>query len=155
MSATDTYPRPRHGWTCFHCGDHFPANCEEAAREHFGPTPSWTPACIERRTLGRDRLLELSREARASEHEAVQARIRAEENEEVAVGHLQACLRLVPGATSSHDLWAHIDSLNGRVITAEAVIAEARKVAPAAIELATVFACGDQEPHDEFQETPR
>lgn len=38
----DTYPAPRHGWTCFHCGETF--KTEEGARIHFGETPSCAEA---------------------------------------------------------------------------------------------------------------
>ena len=40
----DTYPAPRHGWTCFHCGVTFHATA--AAREHFGPRPTSTAAVV-------------------------------------------------------------------------------------------------------------
>lgn len=33
----DTYPMPKHGWTCFHCGETF--KTPGKAREHFGRTP--------------------------------------------------------------------------------------------------------------------
>lgn len=34
----DTYPRPAHGWTCFHCGETFPGDHFgwRRARDHFG-----------------------------------------------------------------------------------------------------------------------
>jgi hypothetical protein len=43
----DTYPAPAHGWTCFHCGEHFPSTLkgERDARLHFGETPAHDPAC--------------------------------------------------------------------------------------------------------------
>lgn len=37
------YPKPKHGWTCFHCGDTF--TTPGAARDHFGCEPSADPAC--------------------------------------------------------------------------------------------------------------
>lgn len=39
----DTYIRPPHGWTCFHCGETF--TTYGAAKDHFGARPSDTPAC--------------------------------------------------------------------------------------------------------------
>lgn len=38
---------PEHGWTCFHCGDHFAPTFggQQAARHHFGDTPIEQPAC--------------------------------------------------------------------------------------------------------------
>ena len=38
-----TYPAPRHGWTCFHCGETFID--EKKAREHFGETPDHLASC--------------------------------------------------------------------------------------------------------------
>lgn len=39
----ETYAKPEHGWTCFHCGDTF--TTFGAARDHFGFDPSADPAC--------------------------------------------------------------------------------------------------------------
>jgi phytoene dehydrogenase-like protein len=39
----DTYSKPEHGWTCFHCGETF--KTPGAARDHFGFDPSSDPAC--------------------------------------------------------------------------------------------------------------
>lgn len=39
----DTYEKPAHGWTCFHCGETFMT--VGAARNHFGFDPSSDPAC--------------------------------------------------------------------------------------------------------------
>lgn len=46
-TETVTNPVPEHGWTCFHCGDHFPATFagQQAARLHFGDHPMEDPAC--------------------------------------------------------------------------------------------------------------
>lgn len=37
------YNRPKHGWTCFFCGETF--KTPGAAEDHFGATPCSTPAC--------------------------------------------------------------------------------------------------------------
>lgn len=39
----DTYDKPEHGWTCFHCGETF--TTVGAATDHFGFEPSSDPAC--------------------------------------------------------------------------------------------------------------
>ena len=39
-----TYPQPKDGWVCFHCGERFLKY--GAARDHFGPTPESRPACL-------------------------------------------------------------------------------------------------------------
>ena len=38
---------PEHGWTCFHCGEHFAPTFagQQAARHHFGDSPTEQPAC--------------------------------------------------------------------------------------------------------------
>lgn len=43
----DTYPTPPHGWTCFHCGEHFPPTFkgQRDARHHFGPSINAEPMC--------------------------------------------------------------------------------------------------------------
>jgi len=45
--SQDTYPTPEHGWTCFHCGEHFPGNAGGvyAARLHFGASIHDQPKC--------------------------------------------------------------------------------------------------------------
>lgn len=39
----DTYDQPKHGWTCFHCGETF--TTPGRARDHFGGTPNSMAAC--------------------------------------------------------------------------------------------------------------
>lgn len=41
--ATDKYPAPAHGWTCFHCGETF--YHATAARLHFGAGVHDEPKC--------------------------------------------------------------------------------------------------------------
>jgi hypothetical protein len=48
----DTYQAPRHGWTCFHCGETFQG--EAAAREHFGGRPKSTAGCLLKLEADRD-----------------------------------------------------------------------------------------------------
>lgn len=38
-----TYPMPKDGWVCFHCGVRFTS--PGAARDHFGEQPTARPAC--------------------------------------------------------------------------------------------------------------
>ena len=40
---SDTYPMPKDGWVCFHCGDRF--TTPGSAEDHFGARPSYTPGC--------------------------------------------------------------------------------------------------------------
>lgn len=39
----DTYTKPPHGWTCFHCGETF--TTPGGAEVHFGAKPIATPGC--------------------------------------------------------------------------------------------------------------
>lgn len=72
-TLTDTYPPPRHGWTCFHCGVHFTADQAAQAREHFGATPSATPACkIGGQALAEIRRLEYERDEWEVRYNALQ-----------------------------------------------------------------------------------
>lgn len=41
--SDDLYPKPEHGWTCFHCGETF--TTPGSAKDHFGFDPSCEPAC--------------------------------------------------------------------------------------------------------------
>lgn len=74
----DTYMSPRHGWTCFHCGETF--FTVEAARGHFGPTPLAEPGCVIQ--VRRRDLLYALREA-----EAELARYRAEDSDKDRAMH--------------------------------------------------------------------
>lgn len=49
----DTYPKPEHGWTCFHCGETF--KTVGGAYDHFGATPTAEPGCVIGVTLGAQR----------------------------------------------------------------------------------------------------
>ena len=49
----DTYGKPPHGWTCFHCGETFTTT--GSARDHFGARPDAEPGCMVRVSLGAER----------------------------------------------------------------------------------------------------
>lgn len=49
----DTYEIPKHGWTCFHCGETF--KNMGGARDHFGALPTAVPGCMIRVQLGPER----------------------------------------------------------------------------------------------------
>lgn len=51
--APDTYPTPRHGWTCYHCGETF--TTPGAAAFHFGAKPDATPGCLLKVKVGDER----------------------------------------------------------------------------------------------------
>lgn len=41
-----TYSAPKHGWTCYHCGETFTE--QATAAEHFGLEPGADPTCVRR-----------------------------------------------------------------------------------------------------------
>lgn len=73
-----TYNRPRHGWTCFHCGETFKTPGE--AETHFGFDCSSDPACRIKAGEEMGLLLALRRaEAHIREQDAEMARYRDED----------------------------------------------------------------------------
>lgn len=40
----DTYKRPKHGWTCYFCGETF--TTPGAAKDHFGADQNQDPGCL-------------------------------------------------------------------------------------------------------------
>lgn len=53
MNTDDTYQKPAHGWTCFHCGETF--TTPGSAQDHFGATPTAQPGCVMKVMLGGER----------------------------------------------------------------------------------------------------
>ena len=51
--SEDTYEKPTHGWTCFHCGETF--HKVGLAKDHFGATPGDIPGCVLKVQLGPER----------------------------------------------------------------------------------------------------
>jgi len=86
--SEETYPKPPHGWTCFHCGETF--TTQGAARDHFGFEPSSDPAC--RIKLGAERGLVMA--LRKAEQEIADMRQDfANENTEAAKQHYSQMIR--------------------------------------------------------------
>jgi hypothetical protein len=147
-----TYPFPKHGWICFHCGDEFSIErhgsaeqAEAAAREHFGTTPDEDALC---RLASRPQT-ELAARVREAEDLATIAREeaqRAEEEAWIARNQLASLPRLFPGALSPHDVWNQFDSLEGRAEASEAIVRELEKEAPDAVARARAIVCGDPLP---------
>lgn len=115
MPDTETLP-----WRCFHCGDVFtdPA----LAAEHFGDGnyEAEMPICIEAATTEQRELVKTNRE--------MWTRIRAAEEEIETLDHQVRSFEYVarkltgkPSATA-HDLTMEWDSMEGRVLAAEAAI---------------------------------
>jgi hypothetical protein len=143
-ATDDTYPSPRHGWNCFHCGEHFSSSesGQAAAREHFGPTPGWSPLCIERKTLSDDSLLKLSRKARLEAEEFLRQRHEAEDDAEAAHCRMSALHRFP--AKSLDEAFHMFHSMEGRALAAEAMLKAATRLAPEAVAQARVEVCGPE-----------
>lgn len=135
-----TYPAPRHGWTCFHCGENFKK--EEAARAHFGPTPDWTPECIERRTCSDDTLLSRTRTAEQYALECQTSRDDAIDEAEVANASFACLKQYFPGAETLYDAWCQFHSIEGRALTAEAILKVIGKDSPGVVSSAREKVCG-------------
>ena len=76
------FPPPKHGWTCFHCGETFRTVADGA--EHFGPVPSASPACVLKAERGLVRALrDVERERDETQVRLLAARTGAAENKAV------------------------------------------------------------------------
>ena len=119
MEAEGTYEAPLHGWVCFHCGEEFSIakqgcleSAIEAATEHFGPDPRWTPGCLE---LLKSRPAQLWRRLRRAEIALAESGNAAEE-----LDYLQGV------AQENHELRNRIDSLEGELAVERLRLMEAR-----------------------------
>jgi hypothetical protein len=121
-------------WTCFHCDETF-TTAEEAA-EHFGDSPEEKPACL----LGPERKALLTA-LRKSEG---RARRLAHENEvlEYQVGSVEFAWRRFGGARSEHEAFCAYDSMEGRALAAEAIVADMAARLPALVEASRRRVCG-------------
>lgn len=54
----ETYQKPAHGWTCFHCGETF--TTIGSAGDHFGAKHDAKPGCMIRVQLGDERGLQMA-----------------------------------------------------------------------------------------------
>lgn len=138
INPDGTYNAPRWGWTCFHCGLHFEQSEEDLARAHFGATPDVSPLCIDRARWSPAELAERARKAEDAELEAIHERNRAEDRQdqlELELADWRALNKRLGGVAQ------HIETLEGRALAAEAIIAAAARMAPAAIEAARAAAC--------------
>jgi hypothetical protein len=136
MSDAATYPRPRHGWTCFHCGETFGAIA--AARLHFGADPLADAACrIKAEEYG---LLVALRRLEKDFAALIDRMHELDGQIYVANGEVQAVLQAAKAA-SAHQVRCNIDSLEGRAIAAEAIVRQIEAIDPGAVERARDAVC--------------
>lgn len=116
--TAETYEKPEHGWTCFHCGETF--TTVGAARNHFGGDIWADPGCMIRVQVGEERGLLM--ELRKREEEVRELRA-ANEQMDHEVGSYHAMIaeleRLFDGARSAHQAWLKYEAMEGRALAAE------------------------------------
>lgn len=112
----------RKTWRCFHCNEVF--RSRKAAWAHFGPDQDCEklpPACIDPlRSDERARLTEL-REAQEYAFQCQESANRAEDRADELEREL-AEFKSITGCGSLHELRMWMDSQQGRVVTANALI---------------------------------
>lgn len=113
-----TYPRPKHGWTCFHCGETF--HTVGAARDHFGHDPMAEPGC--RIKVGEELglLIEL-RKSQKDFADLIDRMHKLDSEAEAAHETARDVLRAAK-ATNAHEVRCNLDSLEGRALAAEATV---------------------------------
>src|SRR5258707_1218387 len=118
----ETYPMPKDGWTCFHCGDNF--TTPGAARDHFGGEPKTLAGCQIKAGQERGLLMELRKaEARAIEWEerAIIAEAEVESLEYRVEGQLSEIRSYKPFSKcrSIREIFNLYDTMEGRALAAE------------------------------------
>ena len=117
-------------WRCFHCDEVF--RSRKSAYAHFGPDQDCEklpPACIDPlRADEKARLTEL-REAQDYAFQCQESANSFEDKLEMAERELSE-FRAITKCHSVHDLRMWMDSQQGRVVTANALIDGFRKVSP-------------------------
>lgn len=135
MAQNGTYPMPQHGWTCFHCGETFTKlGC---AADHFGDDQLQQPACVLKLVNGdRGLVMELRKAVR-------RGRRLADKNEslEYQLGAATRGYQRIAGARNEHEAFMEYDAMEGRALTAEAIVADMAKRLPAMVEASRCRVC--------------
>lgn len=126
---TDTYPKPEHGWTCFHCGETF--TTIGAAAYHFGENPyDDVAACVLKIEVGGER--GLIYELRKATNRARRLADRVEALEyQLNLAESGYCR--IEGARNGHEAFMAYDFMEGRAVAAEALAADIQKRWPALV----------------------
>lgn len=118
------YPKPAHGWTCFHCGETFHSIGD--AQHHFGTSPDDFPSCVMHAwNTKRCRLMLGAKNIVAALRKAL-SRVRRLEDEVETLTHRIAAAKDGPSRMD----W---DSMEGRALTAEAIVADMARRVPAMV----------------------
>lgn len=134
---TETTPTSETGWKCFHCG--VMCATHEEATDHFGPTEAWKPTCQDR---GTDLdLLARTRAAESDAHDFLGQRNDADEQSEIASAKLSELGRF-KGARTIYDAWCMYESMEGRALASEAMMAAVGRMAAEVAYRAREEVCG-------------
>lgn len=123
-------PQKRKQWRCFHCDEVF--RSRKAAWAHFGPDDGCDklpPACVD--PLRSDEKTRLS-ELREAQEYAMKCQDSANRAEDLLdnVEREFSEFKRITGCGSVHELRMWMDSQQGRVVTANALIEGFRKASP-------------------------
>lgn len=139
-------------WICFHCGERFSvaeqgcyANALKAAQEHFGEPPDDDPLCKLSMWENRE-LAKRLREAEQTTRQAIEDRETAEDEAQAAQQELASISSRFKGASTVYDAFCMFDSMEGRALAAEAILADLEQVMPRAVALARERVCRLKEP---------
>lgn len=131
----DSYPMPAHGWTCFHCGETFTK--PGSAADHFGDDPSQRPGCVMKLANGdRGLIMELRKAVRQGQRLADR-----NENLEYQLGTAAHGYQRIAGARNGHEAFMAYDAMEGRAITAEAIVADMLRRVPAMVDASRHRVC--------------
>jgi hypothetical protein len=119
------YTMPKNGWTCYHCGETF--TTWGSAEDHFGATPAAAAACKIKVGDEFGLVMEL-RKAEADRDEWKARALASEDQEESLQGQVSEFERIAGGGV--HELRCKLDSMEGRVFTANALIEGFREKDP-------------------------
>jgi hypothetical protein len=139
-AAEGAYHAPLLGWTCFHCGETF--HREKTAREHFGEYTGFDPACIERLKFSDAELMRRVRVAESLAERDRAAMSHAVEERDAEYARIPAFLRRFEGTQTLNDVFHLYDSMQGRAIAAEAILAKLSEMSPYLVERARELVCG-------------
>lgn len=128
VARGEVYLPPKHGWTCFHCGETF--HVEAQARGHFGTDPMAEPACLVR-AAALARVPRVPRREwpdmyRLRDLEAEVAKLRAEAEDEHSRAYYARQESEIRGTAAAfkdcrtlRDVFNLYDSMEGRALAAE------------------------------------
>ncbi len=132
-------------WVCFHCGAGF--NNEDLAREHFGLSVEDLPACVEMLTEGQSKLIG------EVHHLRYENRILEEKLDEAedSIAFAALTFQRFDGARDEFEARGNFESIQGRALTAEAVLKLLNQTHPNIVAAARATVCGEDPEKDAWR----